>query len=119
MTRHYPYQGRASDWWSHVGNLLRPIITMDFLRSFLRHFRGETSSGVAKCRWFSQAKSKLKAAAFKVEEENFCYCVQSERIFVKKFEHSCTDVHRNPHNDTLAYTYNETKFINYIHVKTS
>ena len=38
---------------------------------------------------------------------------------MKKFEHSCTDVHWNTHNDTLAYTYNETKLINYIHVKTS
>ena len=39
MTRHYPDLGRASDWWSHVGNLLQPIITMEFLRSFLRHYR--------------------------------------------------------------------------------
>ena len=37
MTRHYPDLGRASDWWSHVGNLLQPIITMEILRSFLRH----------------------------------------------------------------------------------
>ena len=39
MTRHDPDLGRASDWWSHVGNLLQPIITMEFLRSFLRHNR--------------------------------------------------------------------------------
>ena len=39
MTRHYPDQGRASDRSCHVGNLLQPIITMEFLRLFLRHNR--------------------------------------------------------------------------------
>ena len=65
MTRHYPDLGGASDWLNQISHAARPLMT--------RHqygisapvsqtsFGGETSGSVAKCRLFSQAKSKEKA----------------------------------------------------------
>ena len=66
MTRHYPDLGSASDWSCRVGNLIRPtrdttqiwVVTchhygISALVSELS-FGGETS-GIAKCRLFSQA----------------------------------------------------------------
>ena len=41
----------------------RSVISMEFLRSFLRrHFAVETSGGVTKCRLFSQAQGAGKRA---------------------------------------------------------
>ena len=65
MTRHYPDLGSASDWSCRVGNLIQPTRGTTQIWVVTRHqygisalvselsFGGETS-GVAKCRLFSQ-----------------------------------------------------------------
>ena len=66
MTRHYPDLVCASDWLNQISHSARPIrVELDKWR-VISHglsalvaqtsFGGETSSGVAKCRLFSQAK---------------------------------------------------------------
>ena len=59
MTRHYPDMGSASDWLEQISHAVWPIrshiISMEFLRSFLRRHSKGTSGGVAKCWLFSQA----------------------------------------------------------------
>ena len=73
MTRHYPDLGSASDWSCYVGNLIQPMRSTTQIWVVMRHqygisvlvsqtsFGGKTSGSVAKCRLFSQAKSKEKA----------------------------------------------------------
>ena len=72
MTLHYPDLGIASDWSCRVGNLIQPIRSTTQIWVVMRHqngisalvsqtsFGGETSSSVAKCRLFSQAKRSIK-----------------------------------------------------------
>ena len=68
MTHHYPDLGCSSDWSCHERNLLQPIrrttqiwvVTrhqygISALASLTSSFRGETGSGVTKCRLFTQA----------------------------------------------------------------
>ena len=67
MTCHYPDLGRVSDWSCPEGNLLQPIRSTTQIWVVTRHqygisahvpgtlFSGETWSGIAKCRLFSQA----------------------------------------------------------------
>ena len=71
MTRHYPDLGSASDWSCRVGNLIQPIRSTTQIWVVTRHqygisalvfqtsFRGETIGGVAKCRLFSQAITRV------------------------------------------------------------
>ena len=73
MTRHYPDLGGASDWLNQISHAARPIRSTTQIWVMTRHqygisalvsqtsFGGETSDSVAKCRLFSQAKSKEKA----------------------------------------------------------
>ena len=73
MTRHYPDLGGASDWLNQISHAARPIRSTTQIWVVTRHqygisalvsqtsFGGETSDSVAKCRLFSQAKSKEKA----------------------------------------------------------
>ena len=73
MTRHYPDLSSASDWSCCMGNLIQPIRSTTQMWVVTRHrygisalvsqtsFGRETSGSVAKCRLFSQAKSKEEA----------------------------------------------------------
>ena len=66
MTRQYPDLGSASDWSSHVGNLIQPVRSTTQIWIVTRHqyrisvlvsqtsFGGKTSGCVAKCPLFSR-----------------------------------------------------------------
>ena len=66
--RHYPYLGSASDWLKQISHATRPIRSTtqiwvvthrqygNFALVSHESSRGETSSGIAKCRLFFQAK---------------------------------------------------------------
>ena len=71
-------------WSCHKGNLLQPIWVVTHhqygISAFISQmsFRGETSSGVAKCWLFSQAKVRQIVTQMYVEEppvacENICF----------------------------------------------
>ena len=76
MISHYPDLGSASDWLNQISNAARPIRSTTQIWVVTRHqygisalvsqmsFGGETSSGVAKCRLFSQATAKGASFVF-------------------------------------------------------
>ena len=67
MTCHYSDLGSASDWMKQIFNQSEalprpeqwPVISMEFLQSFLRHRFKETSVGVAKYQLFPPSNAKI------------------------------------------------------------
>ena len=85
MTRHYSDLASASDWLKQISQAARPIRSTTQISVATRHqygisalvsqtsFRGETVSGVAKCRLFSQASKS--SALFVLANGNRNYAI--------------------------------------------
>ena len=87
MTLHYPELGIASDWSCRVGKKfkIQPIRSTTQIWVVMRHqygisalvsqtsFGGKTSSSVAKCRLFSQAKRPIKTFTGSNVKQTICH----------------------------------------------